>query len=154
MVVNTSRTADTSSMEVEATISVENTKSDENQPEEQAADDDKPAESSSTENTKPENADCGDCKIMACLKSKYETCCTYFEENKQEIFEMVVVLLIAYLLFKYKNEINDTFDQLNEKAGEVLKSVKEKASAFYNNGFPKSSEEPEIEAVIDTPVAE
>ena len=145
MVVNTSRTADTSSMEVEATISGENNK----ESEEKQAEDDKPAETSSKE---PENANCDDCKIMTCLKSKYDTCCTYFEENKQEIFEMVVVLLIAYLLFKYKSEINDTFDRVNETVEGALKSVKEKAVTFYKNGFPKSSEEPEVEAVVDTPV--
>merc|ERR1712127_1180525 len=136
------KTADTSSMEVEATISGENTEVEEKMSEK------------SEEKTGPEvvdsesakNPESSDCKMMSCLKTHYESSCTYLQENKNEITELVVVLLIAYLLFMFKDNINETFERLNATAEQVFKPVKEQVVAVFNDlkakmpaAFPETS---------------
>merc|ERR1712226_863548 len=159
MVVNMSKTADTSSMEVEATISGEILEENKDESEEKCDEISKEiieeksepkSEETPDENKLTENPECNkpasnDCKILCYLKSQLESACAYFEEHKQEIFELVVVLLIAYLLFRYKDDINDTFDKLNEQVGTFVKSVKEKASKRFSEIQQTSSPDNSIE---------
>jgi hypothetical protein len=84
--------------------------------------------------------------MMTCLKTSYESSCAYFNENKDEITELVAVLLIAYLLFMFKDNINQTFERLNATAEQVFKPVKEQVVSVFNDlkakmpaAFPEKS---------------
>lgn len=152
------KTADTSSMEAEATISGENNTEEEDVEEKMSEKSEEKTEPEVTDSeSAEEKPESSDCKMMSCLKSHYESSCAYLQENKNEITELVVVLLIAYLLFIFKDNINETFERLNATAEQVFKPVKEQIVAVFKDlkaklpaAFPEKSE---VADAVTEPVA-